>query len=87
MWRSSGKISFSPQLHTVFGRTYRVIRVTDNVPKVVGEIRASSRRLQENGRVWICVAVDDNGPGIPADVLPDIFEAFVTTRLDARGTG
>ena len=25
--------------------------------------------------------------GIPADVLPDIFDAFVTTRLDARGTG
>jgi branched-chain amino acid transport system substrate-binding protein len=38
----SGKISFSPQLHTVFGRTYRVIKVTDNVPKVVGEIKASS---------------------------------------------
>jgi len=31
--------------------------------------------------------VEDNGPGISADVLPDIFDAFVTTRLDARGTG
>jgi len=38
----SGKISFSPQFHSVFGRTYRVIKVTDNVPKVVGEIKASS---------------------------------------------
>ncbi|MBK5291765.1 MAG: hypothetical protein JJE04_08840 [Acidobacteriia bacterium] len=36
---------------------------------------------------WIYVLVDDDGPGIPAHVLPDIFEAFVTTRLDARGTG
>ena len=33
------------------------------------------------------LTVEDNGPGIPADVLPDIFDAFVTTRLDARGTG
>jgi signal transduction histidine kinase len=35
----------------------------------------------------ITIAVEDNGRGIPQDVLPDIFDAFVTTRLDARGTG
>jgi branched-chain amino acid transport system substrate-binding protein len=36
----SGKISFSPKLHTVFGRRYRVIRIQNNVPKVVGTIKA-----------------------------------------------
>jgi branched-chain amino acid transport system substrate-binding protein len=36
----SGKVSFSRQLHTVFGRQYRVIRVQNNVPKVVGTVRA-----------------------------------------------
>ena len=35
----------------------------------------------------ITLTVEDNGPGIPAHVLPDIFDAFVTTRLDANGTG
>ena len=36
----SGKVSFSPTLHTVFGRTYRVIRIQNNVPKVVAQIAA-----------------------------------------------
>jgi branched-chain amino acid transport system substrate-binding protein len=36
----SGKVSFSPQLHTVFGRQYRVIQIQDNKPKYVGLIKA-----------------------------------------------
>jgi branched-chain amino acid transport system substrate-binding protein len=36
----SGLVSFSPQLHTVFGRQYRVIRVQNSTPKVVGTIKA-----------------------------------------------
>jgi branched-chain amino acid transport system substrate-binding protein len=36
----SGKVSFSPKLHTVFGRQYRVIRIQDNKPKVVGSVTA-----------------------------------------------
>jgi len=36
----SGNISFSAKLHTVFGRRYRVIRIQNNVPRVVGTIVA-----------------------------------------------
>ncbi|MFL5918477.1 MAG: ABC transporter substrate-binding protein [Gaiellaceae bacterium] len=36
----SGNVSFSKRLHTVFGRRYRVIRIQNNVPKVVGTIVA-----------------------------------------------
>jgi branched-chain amino acid transport system substrate-binding protein len=36
----SGNVSFSARYHTVFGRRYRVIRIQDNVPKVVGTIVA-----------------------------------------------
>ena len=36
----SGLVTFSKSLHTVSGRTYRVIRVQDNTPKVVGVIKA-----------------------------------------------
>src|SRR5919197_4357652 len=36
----SGNVSFSAKLHTVFGRRYRVIKIQNNVPKVVGTIVA-----------------------------------------------
>jgi len=36
----SGLVSFSPTLHTVSGRQYRVIKIQNNVPKVVGSVVA-----------------------------------------------
>ena len=36
----SGKVTFSKSLHTVFGRQYRVIRVQNNTPRVVGTVKA-----------------------------------------------
>jgi signal transduction histidine kinase len=52
-----------------------------------GRIRVESKPLQRGGQNWICCTVLDDGPGIPGHVLPNLFEAFVTTRLDAQGTG
>ena len=40
----SGKISFSAKLHTVFGRQYRVIKIQNNKPRVVGRGRREGRR-------------------------------------------
>jgi hypothetical protein len=36
----SGNVSFSPQLHTVFGRAYRVIQVHNNRGRRVGMVTA-----------------------------------------------
>lgn len=33
------------------------------------------------------VTIQDNGPGIPPNVLPHIFEPFFTTKADRNGTG
>jgi signal transduction histidine kinase/putative methionine-R-sulfoxide reductase with GAF domain len=36
---------------------------------------------------YIEVSIEDNGPGIPADVLPKIFNPFFTTKKAGEGTG
>jgi branched-chain amino acid transport system substrate-binding protein len=36
----SGLVSFSASIHTVFGRQYRVIKIQDNKPRVIGTIVA-----------------------------------------------
>jgi branched-chain amino acid transport system substrate-binding protein len=36
----SGRVTFSKDIHTVFGRQYRVIQIQDNVPKYVGGVTA-----------------------------------------------
>jgi two-component system NtrC family sensor kinase len=33
------------------------------------------------------LAVEDSGPGIPAEVKDDVFEPFVTTKPEGQGTG
>ena len=35
----------------------------------------------------LAISVQDNGPGIPADVLPRIFEPYFTTKSGNKGTG
>lgn len=33
------------------------------------------------------IAVEDNGPGVPADLLPHLFDPFVTTKPSGTGLG
>jgi len=43
------------------------------------------RAREDSGGVRL--DIEDNGPGIPADVLPRLFEPFFTTRYNSKGLG
>ncbi|WP_245918978.1 sensor histidine kinase [Melittangium boletus] len=52
-------------------------------PRRPALIRLRARRTPSDVRV----EVEDNGPGIPSDVLPRLFEPFFTTKAPGRGSG
>ncbi|HZM48239.1 MAG TPA: ATP-binding protein [Burkholderiales bacterium] len=49
-----------------------------------GTIRLTTRREDE---AHVAVEIEDNGKGIPPDVLPRIFDPLFTTRDSGKGTG
>ena len=54
-----------------------------------GRLRITARNegASEDGTTMVVVAVEDSGVGIPADVLPRVFEPFFTTRMNEAGSG
>jgi two-component system NtrC family sensor kinase len=54
-----------------------------------GRLRITARNegASEDGTTMVAVAVADTGIGIPADVLPRVFEPFFTTRMNEAGSG
>jgi C4-dicarboxylate-specific signal transduction histidine kinase len=78
----------------VLGNADRLVQVFVNLLRNAlnavssdGVISAQSKCIQRGGQKCVGCMVSDNGPGISEHLLPSLFEAFVTTRLDARGTG
>ena len=71
---------FAGELNQIWGNLIdnALDAVTDS-----GRVEVVAKREQQG----VAVHIIDNGPGIPAHVLPNLFEAFVSTRLDAKGTG
>ncbi len=51
------------------------------------KIILNTRAAQFNGKEGITIEVIDNGKGIPAEVLPKIFDPFFSTKEIGKGTG
>ncbi len=78
---------------TILGNSDRLLQVYVNLFRNSvnavggqGNIYVSARSYR-NDRDWIVLSVEDDGPGIEPEILPAIFEPFITSNLDSRGTG
>ncbi len=56
-------------------------------PETLGQVRISAEFEEREGESWIKIQIEDNGPGIDAELIGRLFEPFVSTNLDAKGTG
>lgn len=50
-------------------------------------IRISVAGVSQRISLPLEIVIEDNGPGVPSDILPFLFDPFVTTKLSGSGLG
>ncbi|HEX3351744.1 MAG TPA: PAS domain S-box protein [Terriglobales bacterium] len=88
-------VDFLPEasLPTVTGDSHQLMQVFLNLILNAEQAMRETRdrgtlriRLEQGGKA-VAVTFQDDGPGIAAEVLPNIFDPFYTTKRPGRGTG
>jgi signal transduction histidine kinase len=69
-----------------------LINLFDNAVDAMGAggritVTTSPIDRSETMQGGVSIAIADTGPGIPGDLLPKIFDFFVTTKAPGKGTG
>jgi signal transduction histidine kinase/predicted CoA-binding protein len=93
---ASVRREYAPDLPRIQAYGSELNQVWTNL--IVNAVDAMDGIKPENGRGeialrtrldgdWIVVEVEDNGPGIPAEIIDKIFSPFFTTKPVGKGTG
>ncbi len=80
-----------PHLPRIHGDHQQLTQVFLNIILNAIDILPKGGRIQisvaHEGPNFLAVKITDNGPGIPAHILPNIFDPFFTTKTKGKGTG
>lgn len=95
MRRIDLEVSLEDDLPTVRGDRYQlqqvVLNLLTNAVQAVADQASSAPRvvrvITEHRDGTVLVRVEDSGAGIPEDILPKVFDPFVTTKGAGGGTG
>jgi two-component system NtrC family sensor kinase len=93
--KSNISVDFLPEpaLPTVTGDSHQLMQIFLNLilnaEQAIREVRdrGTLRIRMEKNPGSVLVIFQDDGPGIPDEVLPNIFDPFYTTKRPGRGTG
>ncbi len=81
---------YAPDLPSVMARGGELNQVWTNlVDNAIDAMRGQGRLrlITRHENDHIMVEINDNGPGIPDEVMPRLFEPFFTTKGVGKGTG
>ncbi|ETR72876.1 MAG: Response regulator receiver sensor signal transduction histidine kinase [Candidatus Magnetoglobus multicellularis str. Araruama] len=88
----SVKTSYAKELPPVLGNTHQIEQVLVNL--IANAVHAMSESNSGALNITttvdnnsIVVAIKDSGPGIPSDILDNIWDPFFTTKPEEKGTG
>ncbi len=64
-----------------------LVNLLQNAAEALHEAPAPRLSVRVHGADPVCIDVCDNGPGVPAALVPQLFTPFVTGRTDGLGLG
>lgn len=88
------QLAVAPDLPLIRGDVVQLQQVLLNLIRNAADAMAEQRNgdeivlcAQARGQDWVCITVEDSGPGISADMAEHLFDPFYSSKPDGFGLG